>query len=97
MGPMKPMQPMRPMDFGPAWWPEDLGQPASSGGQGGVRYAFFPGHRRLAVQRNGEVTLYDSGEHRITGVSQEGGGDRPLAFTSQEGGEVEFGQLKKVG
>jgi hypothetical protein len=30
-------------------------------------------------------------------VSQEGGGDRPLAFTSQEGGEVEFGQLKKVG
>ena len=91
------MKPMQPMDFGPAWWPDELGQPASSGGQNDTRYAFFPDHRRLAIQRNGEVALYDSGDHRIQGVSQEGGvGDRPLAFTSQEG-EVTLDRLERVG
>ena len=96
MEPMKPMQPMKPMDSGPAWWPDDLGQPASSGGQDGVRYAFFPDRRRLAVQRDGRVTLYASGGPRITGVSQGGGGDRPLTFTSQAG-EVTLDRLKAVG
>ena len=95
--PMKPMKPMKPMDFGPAWWPSDLGQPASSGGQNDVRYAFFPEHQRLAVEQNGKVSLYDSGDHRIDGVSQaQGGGDRPLAFTSEKG-EVTLDQLKKIG
>ena len=37
------MKPMKPMDFGPAWWPEDLGKPSTSGGQNDVKYAFFPG------------------------------------------------------
>lgn len=96
MEPMKPMQPMKPMDFGPAWWPEDLGQPASSGGQGGVQYAFFPDRRRLAIRRDGAVTLYDSGEHRISGVSQEGGGDGAPVFTTQDG-EVALDRLGKVG
>ncbi|MBD0271514.1 MAG: hypothetical protein ICV73_06250 [Acetobacteraceae bacterium] len=91
---MKPMQPMKPMDPGPVWWPDDLGQPASSGGQNGVRYAFFP-DRRLAVQRDGEVALYDSGDHRITGVSQSQGSGRSPAFTSQRG-EVTLDQLRKV-
>jgi hypothetical protein len=95
MEPMKPMQPMKPMESGPAWWPDDLGQPASSGGQNDVRYAFFPDHNRLAIERDGKVTLYDSGDHRIQGVSQEGGGDRPLAFTSQHG-EVTLEQLRRV-
>ncbi len=94
--PMKPTQPMKPMDSGPAWWPDDLGQPASSGGQNDVRYAFFPDHRRLAVQRDGKVTLYDSGDHRISGVSQRGGGDRPLAFSSDKG-EVTLDRLREVG
>lgn len=67
MEPMKPMHPMKPMEAGPAWWPDGLGQPASSGGQNGTRYAFFPDHRRLAVERDGKVTLYDSGDHRIGG------------------------------
>ena len=95
--PLEPMKPMKPMDFGPAWWPSDLGQPASSGGQNDVRYAFFPEHQRLAVEQNGKVSLYDSGDHRIDGVSQaQGGGDRPLAFTSEKG-EVTLDQLKKIG
>ena len=87
---------LEPIDFGPAWWPDGLGWPASSGAHGGARYAFFPDRRRLAVQRDGEVALYDSGGHRITGVSQgQCGGGAPV-FTSQEG-EVELGRLAKVG
>jgi hypothetical protein len=96
MEPMKPMQPMKPIDVGPAWWPEDLGRPASSGGQNDVRYAFFPDHRRLAVERDGTVALYDSGDHRIDGVSQSGSGGGALAFTSQEG-EVTLEQMRRIG
>ena len=92
---MKPMQPMKPMDLGPAWWPEDLGQPASSGRQNDIRYAFFPDHRRLAVEQDGKVTLYDSGDHRINGVSQEQSSGEPLAFASQHG-EVRLEQLQRV-
>ncbi|MBD0274901.1 MAG: hypothetical protein ICV73_23625 [Acetobacteraceae bacterium] len=92
---MKPMQPMRPMEAGPAWWPEGLGQPASSGAQNGTRYAFFPDRRRLAVQGDGRVLLYDTGDRRIGGVSQNGGGDRPLVFTSQAG-EVTLDQMRHV-
>ena len=99
MEPMKPMQPMAPMeavDPGPAWWPRELGRPASSGGQNDFRYAFFPDHRRLAVERGGRVALYDSGEHRIAGVSQEASGDGSLVFTTPEG-EVALDELAKAG
>lgn len=95
MEPMKPMQPLEPIEAGPAWWPDGLGQPASSGGQGGVRYAFFPDRRRLAIERDGKTTLFDSADHRITGVSQEGGGGEGPTFTSQAG-EVGLDRLKRV-
>jgi hypothetical protein len=32
MEPMKLVEPMKKMDFGPAWWPDNLGQPSTSGG-----------------------------------------------------------------
>ena len=96
MEPMKPMQPMKPMDFGPDWWPKDLGKPSTSGGQNDVRYAFFPDSHRLAIQRDGQVTVYDSGDHEISGVSQAQGGTSSLAFSSQKG-EVKVADLKKVG
>ena len=96
MEPMKPMEPIKPMDFGPAWWPDDLGQPASSGGQGDLKYAFFPDRRRLAIQRDGMVVLYDSGEHRISGVSQEQGSGGSPKFTTQSG-EVGLDDLNKAG
>jgi hypothetical protein len=90
------MEPMQPMDFGPAWWPEDLGQPATSGGQDDVQYACFPEARRLAIRRDGRVTLFDSGRHRISGVSQQQGAGRPLAFTSDQG-EVTTDDLREIG
>jgi hypothetical protein len=96
MEPMKPMKPMEPMGSGPKWWPDDLGTPGSSGSQNDVRYAFFPNSKRLAIEQSGTVSVYDSGDHQIGGVSQQQGGGRSLAFTSQKG-DVKVDELKKVG
>jgi hypothetical protein len=96
MEPMKPMEPMEPMDSGEAWWPSDLGKPASSGSQNGMRYAFFPDKRRLLVEQNGKTTTYDSGSHKINGVSQQDGGTRSLAF-SDGAGTVNVDDLEVVG
>jgi len=97
MEPMKPMKPMKPMD-GPdsSWWPQGLSNPSSSGSQNGVRYAFFPDQHRLAVEQNGKAKQYDTGEHRISGVSQaQGSQGGSLRFTSQNG-DVDLGSLKEV-
>ena len=65
------------------WWPAGLGAPFSSGGQNNTRYAVFAG--RLAVDVNGQVTLYDTLDHQIGGVSQQQGGNDSLSFSSQYG------------
>ncbi|MES2661465.1 MAG: SHOCT domain-containing protein [Verrucomicrobiota bacterium] len=67
------------------WWPGDLGSPSSSGSQNNIRYAFFPQARRLVVQRDGNVTVFDTLDHRISGVSQQQGGNTSLTFSSQYG------------
>jgi hypothetical protein len=68
------------------WWPGDLGSPSSSGGQNDSRYAYFPGARRLAVDRAGQVTVYDTLDHSIGGVQQQQGGPSgSLSFSSQFG------------
>jgi hypothetical protein len=79
MEPMKPMETMKPMDAGPKWWPEDLGELGTSGSQNDVRYVFFPQSHRLAIQQDGKLALYDSGDHQISGVSQQQGGGQSLA------------------
>jgi hypothetical protein len=72
---------------GPAsqWWPAELGSPASTGAQNDLRYACFPGSRQLAIEQGGQVRVYDTGDHRISGFSQQQGGDQSLTFTSQYG------------
>ena len=67
------------------WWPADLGTPTTAGAQNAVRYAYFPGPRRLAVEVSGRVTLYDTRDHQISGVSQQQGRGSSLTFTSQHG------------
>ncbi len=67
------------------WWPGDLGSPSSSGSQNNTRYAYFPQTRRLAVQRDGQVSVFDTLNHHIGGVSQQQGGGSSLTFTSQFG------------
>jgi hypothetical protein len=67
------------------WWPAELGSPASTGAQNDLRYAYFPDSRRLAIHEDGRVRVYDAGERRISGFSQQQSGDRSLTFTSQYG------------
>jgi hypothetical protein len=66
-------------------WPADLGAPASTGSQNDLHYAVFPTTRRLAIEQNGRLSVYDTGDHSIGGVSQAQSGDQSLTFTSQLG------------
>jgi hypothetical protein len=67
------------------WWPDGLGNPSATGAQNDMRYACFPDARRLAVMRDGRVRVYDTGDHRISGFSQQQSGVQSLTFTSQTG------------
>jgi hypothetical protein len=96
MEPMKPMKPMEPMKPVRPWWPEDLGQPETSGGQNDLRYAYFAASHRLAVSRDEKVTLYDTGSYEVSGVQQQQGGDNSdLTFSSQKG-PVPLSELQTV-
>lgn len=77
------------------WWPADLGSPDSTGGQNDTRYAYFVGKCRLAVERDRTVTVYDTGEHRISGSAQQQGGLSDMVFSSQLG-PVRLGELEIV-
>ena len=80
------------------WWPESLGHASSTGAQNGGRYAVFPDARRLAVKRDGRVTIYDTGDHRIGGASQQQGGGSSLSFSTDRGsvGIEAFSQLRNA-
>ena len=67
------------------WWPKELGQPSATGSQNSMRYACFADARRLAVDRNGDVTVHDTLDHRIGGFSQRQGTRDGIAMTSQHG------------
>jgi hypothetical protein len=67
------------------WWPSDLGNPAATGAQNNVRYAYFPYTQRLAVDINGKVTVYNTLDHQISGFSQQQSGSGSVTFTSQYG------------
>ncbi len=86
---------------GPNWWPEELGQPASTGGQNQARYAYFPQARRLAFDPgNGQpVILLDTGDHSIGGFSQQqsGPGDPFLGVSvSSQYGQFALSSFARV-
>lgn len=69
----------------PDWWGPNLRWPNSSGGQNGMRYAWFSQARRLAIESNGQVIVYDTLDHQIGGVSQQQSGGYSVTFSSQYG------------
>lgn len=78
------------------WWPGHLGHAASTGAQNRMRYAWFPDSRRLAIDAgDGRVRVYDTGDHRIGGFSQQQSGDQSLSFTSQQG-LVKLSDLREI-
>jgi hypothetical protein len=77
------------------WWPSGLGRPGAVGAQNDLRYAVFPGSRRMVLDDHGTISIYDTGDHRIFGVGQAQSGDQTLSFTSQDG-LVRIADLRKV-
>jgi hypothetical protein len=75
------------------WWPANMGEAASSGSSSGLRYAYFAQACRLLIERQGQVTLYETGDHHFRGVLQANGEDGALSFMSQRG-RVTLGSLK---
>jgi len=69
----------------PNWWGPDLKFPNTSGGQNGMRYAYFSQAHRLAIESNGQVIVYDTLDHNIGGVSQQQSGGYSVTFSSQYG------------
>lgn len=67
------------------WWPKELGKPSAVGAQNDFTYAVFPESRRIAVRSGGRISIYDTGDHRIGGVSQQQPGSSALRFSSQLG------------
>ncbi|MBZ9650034.1 SHOCT domain-containing protein [Sphingobium sp. 3R8] len=66
-------------------WPVALGNPASSGSQNDMHYAVFPAMHRLAIERGGQITLYDTADHQIIGFGQQQGDGQSLTLTTQYG------------
>jgi hypothetical protein len=85
----------RSMSGSADWWPAGLGRPGAVGAQNDLRYAVFPDTRRLVIDDQGAITVYDTGSHRIFGVAQAQSGDQTLSFTSQDG-LVRVADLPKV-
>jgi hypothetical protein len=67
------------------WWPVELGFPNGTGAQNQLRYAYFNQKRRLAVELNGHVTVYDPLDHQINGVFQQQARGGSLTLTGQHG------------
>ena len=95
---MEPMKPMAPMQPDESWWPAGLSNPSSSGGQNGLKYAFFPDQQRLAIERDGRVEQFDTGSRRISSVLQiQSGIDGGDPVFSADGADVALSDLRKVG
>ena len=98
MEPIPKMKPMAPMKAPERWWPEELGEhPNSAGSQNEMRYAFFENQKRLAVDTgDGRIQLYETGDHRVSGMQQpQSGSGRKLTFTSQHG-EMDLATLNRA-
>jgi len=67
------------------WWGDNLPAPTSTGAQNNTRYAYFATVQRLAIHSNGQLHLYDTLDHQISGFSQQQAGHSSLTFTSQHG------------
>jgi hypothetical protein len=77
-----------------SWSPSNLRTPTISGARGGLKFAFFAEKRRLLVENDGNLQLFDSGAHQIHEVGEMV--DHPtLEFISQSGRHP-IGALKLI-
>lgn len=75
----------QPFNYVP-WWPIELGSPTISGSQNGLLYAYFAHKQRLVLEKQGEIAVYNTLHHQISGVSQQqNSSGQLLTFTSPDG------------
>lgn len=67
------------------WWPGGMGHPNNTGSQNGMRYAYFARSGRLAIERGGVVTLYDTLDNELGSIAPPQSLSGSLRFTSQHG------------
>jgi hypothetical protein len=67
------------------WWGLDFGPLSASGSQNNIRYAYFANARRLAIKTEDGLTIYDTGDHEVRGVSQQQSRLSSLSFITQHG------------
>jgi hypothetical protein len=67
------------------WWPAGLGKPGAVGSQNDLQYLVFLETHRLVIDDQDAMTVYDTGSHRIFGVTQAQSNDQTLSFASQDG------------
>jgi hypothetical protein len=77
------------------WWPIEFGTPASSGSGESLRYAYFPLKCRLIIERDGNLTVYDTADYQFRGAIQSSTRDPKLSFASQRG-RINMDQLAVI-
>ena len=84
--PMKPMATER-------WWPAEMhGAPDSTGASEGWRYAYFHADHRLVIEHGEHISMYETGDKRISGIAQSSGAFP--SFKDEEGQIVQLTSLK---
>ena len=90
----KPFAPMKPM-AAERWWPSEFGgSPDSSGASEGWRYAYFHGDHRLVIEHGEHVSVYETGDARISEMAQSSG--TFPTFKDEAGRIVQLSSLKLV-
>ena len=91
---MKPLEPItKGSEAAKSWWPHDLGSPGVTGSSNALRYAYFAGKQRLAVDDGQHVKVYDTDGQKIGGFSSSDG--KTLTF-DVEGQSRKLTSLKVV-
>jgi hypothetical protein len=67
------------------WPPGNLRRPTISGANGTLKFAFFADKRRLLVESEGTLQIFDCGMHQIREVGEILGERPALEFISQDG------------
>jgi hypothetical protein len=68
------------------WWPAAYSAPAATGGQDGLRYAYFPQDDALVVEQKGRVVVYDTAGRDLQGFGQSQPGAGALSLRGRRGG-----------
>lgn len=78
------------------WWDAAYGRADLSGEIAGVRYAFFRATRRLLVQREDTIQIYDTGDHTLIALLTDSSEAAESLVFETEGGSVQVRDLSPV-